>query len=227
MNDQNRTAAITGNVATVNAAHICRELVSLYEGHAPDVQAWPHEAYRLARQADSVLINYEETREQHRAEALKSLVNWWNGSTADDTHPLCNLVKQAGQLTGYGWRVANCVNLTGNVATEMTGVATVANAIGLDAAAEVQKAAEAEINRMRSQIASLENANAELRKQYSDATIEIHRLSLDSETNAIAHIVNTLNKTNGNCAVLNMTCGDYAVTVNARKIVINGEAAKA
>jgi hypothetical protein len=76
---------------------------------------------------------------------------------------------------------------------------------------------------MRSQIASLENANAELRKQYSDATIEIHRLSLDSETNAIAHIVNTLNKTNGNCAVLNMTCGDYAVTVNVRKIV---EAAK-
>jgi hypothetical protein len=217
MNDQNRTAVSTGNVATVNAAHICRELVSLYEGHAPDVQAWPHEAYRLARQADSVLINYEETREQHRAGALKSLVNWWNGSTADESHPLYYLVKQAGHLTGYGWR-------TGNVATEMNGVGAVANAIGLDAAAEVQKAAEAEINRMRSQIASLENANAELRKQYSEATIEIHRLSLDSETNAIAHIVNTLNKTNGNCAVLNMTCGDYAVTVNARKIVAPTEA---
>ena len=42
----------------------------------------------------------------------------------------------------------------------------------------------------------------------------------------VDRIINTLAQTNGTCAVFNCTCGDYVVTVNARKAVINGEAAK-
>ena len=184
------------------------------------------EAYRFARASQAMHFADAGTQPQLQHDALKSLVNWWNGSTADATHPLYNLVKQAGQLTGYGWR-------TGNVATEMTGVATVEQSIDMEAAASDHAA---ELAHLRLLLGAREKVIDErdrmiesLRGQLDAAGQRVRELKQRAAApcgdcaDPIAHIVNTLNKTNGNCAVLNMTCGDYAVTVNARKIV---EAAK-